>query len=140
MISQGLSSCCAEYRFWRTRVSQGDPLGGNDSSVCKESTCNAGDPSSISGLGRSAGEGIGYPLQYSGLENSMDCVVHGVTKLGMTVQLSLSFSSLVPGPLGQNSCLLSFPVSESFPTSQFFASGGQNIGASASVLPVNIKG
>ena len=36
-----------------------------DSSVGKESTCNAGDPNSISGLGRSAGEGIGYPLQYS---------------------------------------------------------------------------
>ena len=34
-------------------------------SVSKESTCNAGDPSWISGLGRSAGEGIGYPLQYS---------------------------------------------------------------------------
>ena len=34
-------------------------------SVGKESTCNAGDPSSIPGLGRSAGEGIGYPLQYS---------------------------------------------------------------------------
>ena len=36
-----------------------------DSSVGKESTCNAGDPSSIPGLGRSAGEGIDYPLQYS---------------------------------------------------------------------------
>ena len=36
-----------------------------DSSVGKESACNAGDPSSIPGLGRSAGEGIGYPLQYS---------------------------------------------------------------------------
>ena len=36
-----------------------------DSSVGKESTCNAGDPSSIPGLGRSTGEGIGYPLQYS---------------------------------------------------------------------------
>ena len=36
-----------------------------DSSVGKESTCNAGAPSSIPGLGRSAGEGIGYPLQYS---------------------------------------------------------------------------
>ena len=36
-----------------------------DSSVGKESTCNAGDPGSISGLGRSPGEGIGYPLQYS---------------------------------------------------------------------------
>ena len=36
-----------------------------DSSVGNESTCNAGDPSSIPGSGRSAGEGIGYPLQYS---------------------------------------------------------------------------
>ena len=36
-----------------------------DSSVCKESACNAGNPGSIPGLGRSAGEGIGFPLQYS---------------------------------------------------------------------------
>ena len=36
-----------------------------DSSVCKESTCNAGDPGSIPGSGKSTGEGIGYPLQYS---------------------------------------------------------------------------
>ena len=90
------------------------------SSVGKESTCNAGDPGSISRSGRSAGEGLGcllqyfwvslvaqqvknlpvmpadlgsiprlgrspgenkgYPLQYSGLENSRDCIVHGVTK------------------------------------------------------------
>ena len=42
----------------------------------KESACNAGDPGSITGLGRSAGEGIGYPLQYSGLENSMDSSWH----------------------------------------------------------------
>ena len=40
-------------------------MGFPHSSVSKESTCNAGDPSLISGLGRSAGEGIGYPLQYS---------------------------------------------------------------------------
>ena len=46
----------------------------------KESTCNAGDMGSIPGLGRSPGEGNGYPPQYSGLENSMDCTVHGVTK------------------------------------------------------------
>ena len=45
------------------------------SSVGKESTCNAGDPSSIPGSGRSTGEGIGYPLQYSGLENSMNRTV-----------------------------------------------------------------
>ena len=91
-----------------------------DSSVGKESACNAGDPGSIPGSGRSTGEGIGYPfqyswaslvaqlvknlsamqetwvpslgwedspgegkgypLQYSGLENSMDCIVHGVAK------------------------------------------------------------
>ena len=91
-----------------------------DSSVGKESTCNAGDPCLFPGLGRSAGESIGYPLQYfwaslvaqlvknlpamcetwvsipglgrspgegkgyplpySGLENSMDCIAHGVPK------------------------------------------------------------
>ena len=39
-----------------------------------------GDLGLIPGLGRSPGEGKGYPLQYSGLENSMDCIVHGVTK------------------------------------------------------------
>ena len=42
-------------------------------SACKESTCNAGDLGSSPGLERPPGEGIGYPLQSSGLENSMDC-------------------------------------------------------------------
>ena len=55
-------------------------MGSPDSSVAKESTCNAGDPGSIPGSGRSPGEGKGYPLQYSGLENSMDYIVHGVAK------------------------------------------------------------
>ena len=45
-----------------------------------ESAYNAGDLGSIPGLGRSPQEGNGYPLQYSGLENSVDCVVHGVAK------------------------------------------------------------
>ena len=49
-------------------------------SAGKESACNAGDLGSIPGLGRSPGEGKGYPLQYSGLENSMDYIVHGVAK------------------------------------------------------------
>ena len=49
-------------------------------SVGKESACNAGDLGLIPGLGRSPGEGNSYPLQYSGLENSMDHIVHGVTK------------------------------------------------------------
>ena len=44
----------------------------------KESVCNVGDPGLITGLGRSPGEGKCYPLQYSGLENFMDCIVHGV--------------------------------------------------------------
>ena len=46
----------------------------------KESACNVGDLGSIPGLGRSLGEGNGYPLQYSGLEKSMDCIIHGVAK------------------------------------------------------------
>ena len=50
------------------------------SSVGKESACNAGDPGSIPGLGRSPGEGKGDPLQYSGLENSVNSIVHGVAK------------------------------------------------------------
>ena len=49
-------------------------------SAGKESSCNAGDLGLIPGLGRSPGEGKGYPLQYSGLENSMNCIVRGVTK------------------------------------------------------------
>ena len=48
------------------------------SSADKESACNAGDLGSIPGLERSPGEEKGYPLQYSILENSMDCIVHGV--------------------------------------------------------------
>ena len=44
------------------------------------SAYNVGDPGSIPGLGRSSGEGKGYPLQYSGLESSMDCIVHRVAK------------------------------------------------------------
>ena len=90
-------------------------MGFPHSSLGKESSCNVGDPGSIPRLGRSAGEGIGYslqyswasfvaqlvknppamretwvgfpgegkgyPLQYSGLENSMDCIVHGVAKI-----------------------------------------------------------
>ena len=55
---------------------------GSDS---KESACNVGDPGLIPGLGRALGEGIGYPLQYSCLKNSIDkgawwATVHGVAK------------------------------------------------------------
>ena len=49
-------------------------------SAGKASACNAGDLGVIPGLGRSPGEGKGYPLQYSGLENSMDCIAYEVAK------------------------------------------------------------
>ena len=53
--------------------------GGACGPLGEESACNEGDLGLIPGLGRSPGEGKGYPLPYSGLENAMDCVVHGVT-------------------------------------------------------------
>ena len=59
-----------------TRMAKDFPCG----SAGKESACNAGDLSSIPGLGRSPGEGKGYPLQYFGLQNSMNCIVHRVAK------------------------------------------------------------
>ena len=49
-------------------------------STGKESACSAADLGSVPRLGRSPGEEKGYPLQYAGLENPMDCTVHGVTK------------------------------------------------------------
>ena len=49
-------------------------------SASKESACNAGDLGLIPGLGKSPGEEKGYPLQYSDLESSLDCIVHGVAK------------------------------------------------------------
>ena len=59
-----------------TPVFLGFPCG----SAGKEYACNVGDLGLIPGLGRSPGEGKVYPLQYSDLENSKDCIVHGVTK------------------------------------------------------------
>ena len=62
-------------------------LGFPHSSVGRESACNAGNSGSVSGLGRSPGEGNGKPLQYSCLENLMDrgalwAIVHGVARVG----------------------------------------------------------
>ena len=60
-------------------VMQSFPCG----SAGKASTCNAGDLGSIPGLERSPGEGKGYPLQYFGLENCKDCIVHAVAESDM---------------------------------------------------------
>ena len=62
------------YPFWeRLLWKLGFPCGSDG----KKSTCNVGDLGLIPRLGRFLGEGKDYPLQYSGLENSMDCVFHG---------------------------------------------------------------
>ena len=77
--SEGESCSVVSDSLWPHGLDM-DYQGFPRSSAVKESTCNAGYPSSIPGLGRSTGERIGYPLQYSGLENSMDCIVYGITK------------------------------------------------------------
>ena len=69
----GFRKICWRRDRLPTPVFLGFPCGSAD----KESACKAGDLSLIPGLGRSPGEGKGYPLQYSGLENSMDSIVHG---------------------------------------------------------------
>ena len=82
-----IASRC-HYQLWRRRGSAGMRIvWGHFSLKCfpcgsagKESVCNAGDLGLIPGLRRSLGEGKGYPLQYSGLENSMDYIVHGIAK------------------------------------------------------------
>ena len=75
--------------LWRgDRLAMPAFLGFPCGSAGKESACSAGDLGSIPVLGRSPGEGKGYPLQFSGLESPMDCIVHGVTK-----SRSLTFTS-----------------------------------------------
>ena len=70
-------------------------LGFPGGSAGKESACNAGDLGSIPGLGRSPGKRNGYPLLCSGLENSMDCTVHGLQGVGHDwVALTFSRHSL----------------------------------------------
>ena len=65
--------------------------------MVKNSPANTGDTGDVGlipGLGRSPGEGKGYPLEYSGLENSMDCIVHGVAKSWATfISLHLHITS-----------------------------------------------
>ena len=78
--------------IYKSYIWSGFPCGSAD----KESACNVGDLGLIPGLGRSPGEGNGYPLQYSGLENSMNCIVMGSQRLGQdwaTFTLTLTFIS-----------------------------------------------
>ena len=90
---QSLIKCILMIRFPQHTL--GFPCGSYD----KQSTCSAGDPGSIPGSWRSPGEGNGYPLQYSCLENSMDrgawqATILGITKgSNMTEQLKLHFGA-----------------------------------------------
>ena len=92
------------YHFWKQELpavsySLCVSKGLLDSSVGKESACNVGDLGLILGLGWSPGVGKGYPLQYSDLENSMDCMVHGVTKSWVdwaTYTFTFSVSMWIP--------------------------------------------
>ena len=75
-VNSSVRKICWRRDRLPTPVFLGFPCG----SAGKESACNLGDLGSIPEFERSPGEGKGYPLQYSGLENSLDCIVHGVTK------------------------------------------------------------
>ena len=92
--------------------------------LVKESASNARDLDSIPGLGRPAGEGKGYPLQHSGLENSMDYTVHGVAK-SQTQLSDFRFTSLPwsragrerrQGEEGEGSVTTPFPLESPSPT------------------------
>ena len=76
----GFDSWVGKISWRRGRVPTPVFLGFPGDSAGEESTCNMGDLGSIPGSRRSPGEGKGYPLQHSGLENSMDCAVHGVAE------------------------------------------------------------
>ena len=76
-------------KFWECHIRKCFPGG----SAGKESTRSVGDLGSIPGLGRSPGEGKGYPLQHSGLENSMECIVHGVAKSQTRLTFALTFNT-----------------------------------------------
>ena len=77
---QEFNSWVRKIRWRRDRLPMSVYFGFPCGSAGKKSAYNVEDLGSIPGLGWCPGEGRGYPLQYSGLENSMDCIVHGVSK------------------------------------------------------------
>ena len=79
-ISRTISFSPTEALYWLNSNSVLPLQASQEAQVVKNPSASTGGVSFIPGLGRSPGEGKGYPLQYSGLENSMDCIVHGVSK------------------------------------------------------------
>jgi len=88
-------SWVGEIRWRKDRLPTTVFLGFLCGSAGKEFAYNVGDLGSIPGLGKSPGEGNSYPLQYSGLENSMDCIVHGVAESDTTERLSFSLTTIM---------------------------------------------
>ena len=84
-----------------------NPKGFPCGSAGEESSCNVGDLGLIPGLGRFSGEGKCYPHQYSGLENPMDCIVHGVAKSGTRLS---DFHFHFPGKRNQRYALFSLEI------------------------------
>ena len=80
MQETSVDSWVVKILWRRDRLPIPEFLGFPSGSAGKESACNVGNLGSIPGLGRSPREGKGYPLQYSGLKNSIDCIEHGVAK------------------------------------------------------------
>ena len=93
----------------RARLPTPGFLGFSCGSAGKDSACNTGDLGLIPGLGRSPGEGKGHPLQDSGLENSMDCIVHGVAK-SQTQLSDFHFASLGSSVGKESACNAGDPV------------------------------
>ena len=111
------ASWVRKIRWRRYRIPTPVFLGFPCGSAGKESACNAGDLGLIPGLGRSPGEGKGYPLQYSGLQNSIGCIVHGVAK-SQTLLNNFHFTLVVEGTQSSElmvSCSLSDPMIPSVP-------------------------
>ena len=119
IVYMRIHSCCTSYGFGKRCNDMSPPLpyhagwfhclkkssvfyfilGFPGGSAGKDSACNSGDLGQIPGLGRSPEERKGYPLQYSGLENSTDYIVHGALKeLDRTERLSLHFCLFISLP------------------------------------------
>ena len=80
-----------KHKYFQTLPNWRASLGAQ---LIKESACNARDLGSIPGLGRSPKEGKGYPVQYSGLENTMNCIVHVVAKSQTRLERLFHFHAL----------------------------------------------
>ena len=135
-----ISSNKSPYIFFNISVYSFQGFRG--SSEGEESTCNSGDPDSIPGSGRSSKKGMAthYSIPWSEEPVRSPCPSPTPGAYSNSCPSSqwchpTMSSSVVPF----SSCVQSFPASGSFPVSQFFTSDDQSIGASASILPMNIQ-